>query len=186
VRTRGTRRPATGQPRVDPALAELCQREHVRLIGLVALYVGDRALAEDIAQEALVRLHQQWASVRTKASPSAWLSVVGMNLARSWWRRRYIEQRANRRHAAGARADAAGPEPADVLAVRAAVAALPSRQRAALVLRYYAGLSVGETAAALGCPEGTVKSLTKRAISGLRTTFVDLDATPESEEADHA
>lgn len=186
VRPRRIWPPGTGQPRIDPALAELCQREHVRLVGLLALYVGDRGIAEDLAQEALVRLHQQWASVRSMASPSAWLSVVGMNLARSWWRRRYIEQRANRRHQAGARADAAGPEPADVLAVRAAVAALPSRQRAALVLRYYAGLSVGETATALGCPAGTVKSLTNRAIGGLRRTFVDLHTTPEAEETNHA
>lgn len=164
---------------VDPAFAEVCRREHLRLVGLLALYTGDRAVGEDLAQEALARLHHHWPRVRTMASPHAWLSTVGINLARSWWRRRYAEQRANRYHSA-TRA-AAGPEAAEVLAVRDAVSALPPRQRAALVLRYYGDLSVAETAQALGCAEGTVKSLTHKAIATLRTT---LDA--RSEEAPHA
>ena len=105
------------------------------------------------------------------ASPHAWLSTVGLNLARSWWRRRYAEQRANRRMAAGGRDDAPGAEPSDVLAVRSAVAGLPERQRAALVLRYYGGLSLAETAEALGCAEGTVKSLTHKAIVRLRQSL---------------
>jgi RNA polymerase sigma factor (sigma-70 family) len=65
-------------------------------------------------------------------------------------------------------------EPADVtdaLAVRAAVAALPPRQRAAVVLRYFADLSVDQTAAVLGCAPGTVKSLTSQAIASLRDRF---------------
>lgn len=105
------------------------------------------------------------------ASPRAWLSRVGLNLARSWWRRVYAEQRANRRHSAGP--DAPTAEPADVLAIRAAVATLPRRQRAVLVLRYYGDLSVEETAETLGCAQGTVKSLTHRAIASLRTALAD-------------
>jgi RNA polymerase sigma factor (sigma-70 family) len=69
-----------------------------------------------------------------------------------------------------------------VVAVRSAVAALPPRQRAALVLRYYGGLSLAETAETLGCAEGTVKSLTHKAIAALRTTF-DIR---EPEEVPHA
>jgi RNA polymerase sigma-70 factor (sigma-E family) len=155
---------------VDPALAELYGREHVRLVGLLALYTGDRAVGEDLAQEAFLRLHQQWPRVQDMASPHAWLSSVGINLARSWWRRRYAEQRAHRR-LGPARADTPNPEPSDVVAVRSAVAALPPRQRAALVLRYYGGLSLAETAETLGCAEGTVKSLTHKAIAALRTTL---------------
>jgi RNA polymerase sigma factor (sigma-70 family) len=56
----------------------------------------------------------------------------------------------------------------DVIAVRDAVAALPARQRAALVLRYFAEFSVREAAEALRCPEGTIKSLTHAAIRTLR------------------
>jgi hypothetical protein len=88
--------------------AELCRQEHVRLVGLLALYTGDRAVAEDLAQEVLLRLHQHWPRVRLMGSPHAWLSSVGMNLARSWWRRRYAEQRAYRRLGA-TRSNASGP-----------------------------------------------------------------------------
>ena len=159
----------------DAEFVEVCRREHARLVGLLALYTGDQGVAEDLAQETLVRLHLHWSRVQTMGSPGGWLATVGLNLARSWWRRRFAEQRAHRRH--GLPVAAAPTDVADVLAVRAAVAALPPRQRAALVLRYYAGLPVAETAAALGCAEGTVKSLTNRAVSNLRTTLRDLTET---------
>ncbi|WP_240746747.1 sigma-70 family RNA polymerase sigma factor [Cryptosporangium phraense] len=66
--------------------------------------------------------------------------------------------------------EAAAPRPdAEAgVALRAALAALPPKQRAALVLRYYADLSVDETAAALGCPVNTVKSHTARGLAALR------------------
>jgi RNA polymerase sigma-70 factor (sigma-E family) len=172
---------------IDPALAELCRREHVRLVGMLALYTGDRGVAEDLAQEALLRLHDRWDQVRAMHSPRAWLSTVAVNLARSWWRRRYAEQRAYRRHGARRASDHdPGPEPADVVAVRRAVAALPPRQRAALVLRYYGGLSLAETAAALRCAEGTVKSLTHKAVARLRDGLGDGLDVPEPEVIPHA
>jgi hypothetical protein len=58
-----------GTYEIDPAFAELCRREHVRLVGLLALYTGDRAVAEDLAQEVLLRLHQHWPRVRLMGSP---------------------------------------------------------------------------------------------------------------------
>jgi RNA polymerase sigma-70 factor (sigma-E family) len=152
------------------SLADFCRTEYPRLVGLLALYVGSRPTAEDLAQEALVRLYRHWPEVQTMTSPHAWLCGVGLNLSRSWWRRRYAERRALGRYDAG-RPTSAVEEPADVLAVRAAVAQLPPRQRAALVLRYYGGLSVTETAAHMGCAPGTVKSLTNRAITTLRSSF---------------
>jgi DNA-directed RNA polymerase specialized sigma24 family protein len=83
-------------------------------------------------------------------------------------------------------------ETADAVALREAVVSFPSRQRAALVLRYYGGLSVAETAENLGCAEGTVKSLTSRAIDGLRDRL-DIDVSDiregraaDPEEAHHA
>jgi RNA polymerase sigma-70 factor (sigma-E family) len=167
-------------------LAELCRAQHRRLVGLLALYVGDRDIAEDLAQETLVQLHVHWPEVRRMDSPPAWLAAVGLNLARSWWRRRSIEQRANRRHQAGRTAEADLPERADVLAVRAAVAGLPHRQRAALVLRYYARLPVDQTAEALGCRAGTVKSLTHKAIANLRRNLAldDLQVPADRPTAD--
>jgi RNA polymerase sigma factor (sigma-70 family) len=55
--------------------------------------------------------------------------------------------------------------------VRAAVATLPSRQRAAVVLRYFNDLSVADTAEILGCAEGTVKALTSQAVANLRRSI---------------
>lgn len=158
---------------MDPALADLCRTEHARLVGLLALQLGDRAVAEDLAQESLIRLHQHWPRVRTMASPTGWLYGVALNLSRSWWRRRFAERRALAR--TGTTPDAAvAAEPADVLAVRAAVAGLPRRQREALVLRYYGGLSVAEVARQMRCAEGTVKSLTSQAVDGLRRQFQEV------------
>jgi RNA polymerase sigma-70 factor (sigma-E family) len=157
---------------VDPALAELCRAEHARLVGLLALQLGDRAVAEDLAQEALIRLHQHWGRVRTMASPTGWLYGVALNLSRSWWRRRFAERRALAR--TGNPQAPQPPEPADVLAIRSAVATLPRRQKEALVLRYYGGLSVAEVARQMRCAEGTVKSLTSQAVDALRRQFEEV------------
>jgi RNA polymerase sigma-70 factor (ECF subfamily) len=156
---------------VDLGLAAFCRQEHVRLVGALALYVGDRAVAEELAQEALIRLCQHWPRVSGSPSPRAWLHGIAMNLARSWWRRWYAERRALSRH--GAAADHADPDGADVVAVRQAVATLPPRQRQALVLRHYADLAVHDVAAQMGCAEGTVKALTSQAIDSLRQQLTD-------------
>ena len=98
---------------------------------------------------------------------------VAVNLARSRRRRQQAEQRALAR--VGAVAGALAADVADSVAVRDAVAALPERMRAALVLRYFADLPVAEVAEILECAPGTVKSLTSQAIDRLRTviTFDD-------------
>lgn len=172
-------------PRPEPDLVALTRELHPRLVGTLALYTGDRHLAEDLAQEALIRLHQHWPTVRNHPSPTAWTSRVALNLAGSWWRRRGAERRANRRSLQPS--GSAGPEPADVLAIRTAVAALARPHRSVIVLRFYAGLSVRETAEALGRPDGTVKSLTHAAVAELRRVLVDIDdidrPSPPSETA---
>jgi RNA polymerase sigma-70 factor (ECF subfamily) len=154
----------------DPRIA-FVQVEHPRIVGALALYCGDLDLAEELAQEALARACRDWTHVTTLRSPGAWTHRVAINLANSWYRRRAAEQRARARH--GPSDDGIGPEadPADVLALRAAVAGLPRRQRAAIVLRYFTDLSVAETAVALGCAEGTVKSLTWKGVAGLRAVL---------------
>jgi RNA polymerase sigma factor (sigma-70 family) len=68
---------------------------------------------------------------------------------------------------------------ADAIAVRDALDALPERQRGALVLRYFSDLPVAEVAAIMGCPEGTVKTLTARAIASLRKAGLVDDQEPE-------
>jgi RNA polymerase sigma-70 factor (sigma-E family) len=170
-----------GSPREDPGdVAAFCRREHRRLVGLLALYVGDRAVAEELAQDTLVRVCEQWPKVRQMSSPTGWTSRVAMNLASSRWRRLSAERRATIRH--GAPADRSDDvDTAATLAVRASVAALPPRQKQALVLRYYADLSLAEVAGAMGCPVGTVKSLLSRATTTLR----DEAGLTENHQEDH-
>ncbi len=136
----------------------------------MSLYTGDADLAQDLAQEAVARACREWRKVRRLDAPGAWLHRVARNLAHSHFRRVGVGRRAVERLGAPAAVD----ETDDAVAVRVVVASLPERERDAVVLRYYLGYSVRETADALGCPEGTVKTLTHRAITRLRDTgFVD-------------
>ncbi|MBK5222514.1 MAG: sigma-70 family RNA polymerase sigma factor [Acidimicrobiia bacterium] len=151
----------------DADAAEFCDAIRDRLVGSLTLYCGDRGVAEELAQDALVRVWEQWPKVGVMAAPEAWAFRVGTNLARSWGRRRSAERRARGR--LGVTTEAVrDPDVAEVRAVRAAVAALPPRQRAAIVARYYIGLDVAATAVALDCAEGTVKSTTHQALAALR------------------
>lgn len=155
----------------DLALAAVCEREHPVLVGALGLYLGDRGEAEDVAQEALVRLCQRW-PLPDVDNPGAWVMRVAFNLATSRFRRAKIHRRAVARMA---------PERVDTdldsaIAVRRAVLALPERQRRAVVLRYFADLSVRDTAAQLGCPEGTVKTLVFQAIKSLRAAGLEVSA----------
>jgi RNA polymerase sigma-70 factor (sigma-E family) len=128
----------------------------VRLAGLLS---QDARVAEDIAQDAFARVFPKWNGVE---NPHAYLRVAIVNACRSWQSRRRTE-RVKLPLVAGA----SSIDPAfDALAD--AVAALPHRQRAVLVLRYYADLRESEIAAAIGCRPGTVKSLTSRALAALR------------------
>ena len=145
------------------------------LVGGLTLHCRDRGVAEEVAQETLVRVWERWATVRSLPSREAWAWRVALNLTASRFRRHAAERRANAR-LVGRRGAAAswGPDPADGLAVRAAVGGLPERQRAVVVLRFYADLPVATVAEVLGCAPGTVKSLTHKAVAGLRSRLGDV------------
>jgi RNA polymerase sigma-70 factor (ECF subfamily) len=158
---------------------------HPRLVGGLTLHCGDAALAEELAQETLARVWTRWAEVRSHPAPQGWAWRVALNLSSSWFRRRAAERRATAKIGPPP-LEAPAPDAADRLAVRAAVASLPARQRAVLVLRYFDDLSVADAAAALDCAEGTVKSLTHHAITALRDRLaVTIDLTDE-EVSNHA
>jgi RNA polymerase sigma-70 factor (sigma-E family) len=160
---------------VDGGEAEFCRALWPRLAASMAYLTGDVGAGEDIAQEALTRAWARWGRVSRLDSPEAWTYRVAMNLAHSRHRRRQAERRAL------ARMDASevsvDVSTADAVTVRGAVAALPERTRAALVLRYFADLPVDDVAEILDCAPGTVKSLTSQAIDKLRAviTFDDED-----------
>ena len=156
----------------EAILVAICRREYAPLVAMLSLYCGDPQEAEDLAQEALIRLSGRWGHEQID-SPAAWLRRVAFNLSASRGRRITALRRATGR-AALERDLPPEADAAEALAVRTAVRALPARQRQALVLRYYADLSVAETAAEMGCPEGTVKTLTRQAISALRTNGLEV------------
>jgi RNA polymerase sigma factor (sigma-70 family) len=156
-----------------------CHREWPRLVGSLSLFTGDADLAQELAQETLARVCRDWRKVSSLDAPGAWAHRVALNLARSHFRHRAVARRHDRRLAAAPPFDE--PDSATVIAVRVAVARLPPRQRTALVLRYFADLSVAETAETMRCPEGTVKTLTRQAILALRSTGLIGDAGIEEE-----
>lgn len=168
----------------DDQLRLLCRQEYPRLLGMLALHVGDRWVAEELAQEAVVELSRQWPKVRSMKRPRAWLARVAMNKANSWWRRRYAERRAMDRLGALPEAKPTA-DVVDAMAVREAVSTLPRRQREALVLRYYAGLTSTEVAQHMGCAPSTVRVLTHQAINGLRDGGL-LDPDGQFGEVEHA
>lgn len=151
-----------------PELVALCQREHRRLVGVVALLVGDRHLAEELTQEALIRACRDWRKVRDLDRPEAWLHRVAVNLAMSSHRRRRAEQRMLRRLHGRGRDSVDDPDTAEAETVRRALERLPMDLRAVVALRFYAYCSVADTAMVLGLPEGTVKTRTRRALGALR------------------
>jgi RNA polymerase sigma factor (sigma-70 family) len=154
---------------VDDELVAFCRAEHPRLVGMLGLYCRDRYVAEELAQDTIVRVIGDWSRVRRHESPSAWAHRVAINLANSHLRRRLAERRALRRLSRRPVAAQHDPDTPTALAVRAVVAGLPRRERAVVVLRYFADFSVREVADLLGMPEGTVKTVTARALAGMRT-----------------
>jgi RNA polymerase sigma-70 factor (ECF subfamily) len=140
--------------------------QYGRLRRLGFLLTGDWAQAEELAQEALVRVWWRWALVRRLEYPEAYARKVLVNRHRSVLRRLRLEaSRAGK--ARIEEATGTGPRE-EVLAVRAAIRRLPARQRAVLVLRYHEDLPESEVARLLRIPVGTVKSTTSRALARLR------------------
>jgi RNA polymerase sigma-70 factor (sigma-E family) len=148
-----------------------------RLMRAAYLLCGDRQIAEDLLQMTMMRTARRWGAAQS--APEAYARAVLVNLARDHarqGRRRVDEVLGNGEDSAGTdRRLAADPAEliADRDAVLAALAALPERQREVIVLRFYADLSVTDTAAAIGTSEGTVMSYTSRALVRLRGLLGD-------------
>jgi RNA polymerase sigma-70 factor (sigma-E family) len=140
------------------------------------LLTGQRHDAEDLLQTALARTCVRWGSIRDKGAADAYVRRTMVHLAQRQWRRRGREVALD-----------GAPEPsddalglrADHLALWAEVRRLPTRMRAALVLRYFEDLSVEATARELGCSEGAVKSQTHHALRRLRAALPTFEPTEE-------
>jgi RNA polymerase sigma-70 factor (sigma-E family) len=163
---------------VDPpsrreALELLYERHYAELVRLAFALTSDWGLAEELAQEAFVRVWRSWGNIRDQQSAPAYLRTTVVNLARRSLRRRLRERRAW--------PDAGDPrsaDPGDSIDLLRALARLPARKRACVVLRFYMDLSEADTAAALGVSVGTVKSQTAKGLRRLHRLLADPGAVP--------
>ena len=142
---------------------------------LAYLLTGDRELARDLAQDAFIRIAGRFAALRAEGSFESYLRSTVYNLVKSHFRRLRVERR-HLTEQAGLRIAGEDPGPDQRSDLAATLNALPVRQRAALVFRYYVDLSEQQTADAMGCSVAAVRSLTFRALESLRIT-VDKEAT---------
>lgn len=155
-------------------LEAFCRDQYPRLLGMLGFYCGDRDLAEELTQETLARTCRDWPRLAKLATPERWVARVAFNLAKSAFRSRAVRGRVVERYGDRLNTDVDSGDVEGALAVRAAVAGLPERQRCALILRYFVDLSVAEVAEFMNCPEGTVKRLTFEAIVGLRRAGLEV------------
>jgi len=143
------------------------------LLRTAVLLAGSRDAGEDLLQAALERLLQHWRAV--VGDPEGYLRRTLYNLAADGWRRQRAWQRplALLRGGASAAAADAVAQVDQRDALLRLLARLPPRQRAVIVARYWEQLSEAETAQALGCSPGTVKSAASRGLSRLRELMGD-------------
>ena len=133
------------------------------------LLTGDWALAEDLVQTALAKTWTRWSHVLRDDAPEVYVRRVMLNTHATLRRRRWRGELPAEYFPDVADATATDDhEVVERLRVRAALGALPSRQRAVVVLRYFDDLSEKQVASILGCSVGTVKSQASRALAKLR------------------
>ena len=144
------------------------------VLRFAGVLTADRALAEDVVQEVLIRVHARWNQIDAMDRPELYVRKMIVNEFLSWRRRSWrlvlvgrgldVGDRLSRDHLSQDHAVAH----AERAALLAELGKLPRRQRAVLVLRYYEGLSDTEIAEVLGCTPGTVRGYASRALAALR------------------
>jgi RNA polymerase sigma-70 factor (sigma-E family) len=151
----------------EPGFEEWVAARGPRLLRVAWLLTGDAHLAEDLLQTVLARTWPKWGRIAGE-NPEAYVRKALVHTHASWWRRRWRGEVPHgdlpEQAAAGDPFEGVELEQALGMAVRA----LPLRQRAVVVLRYFEDLTVTETAEVLGCSEGTVKSQASKALRSLR------------------
>ena len=158
------------------AFDDLVDTRTAGLLRTAYLLTGDWGTAEDLLQTALVKTWFRWDRVRDKDAAEAYVRQVMTRTFATWWRRKWRGEVAT-----GELPERPGYDHyADVdqrHALRRALAELPPRQRAIVVLRFYEDLPEAEVASLLGCSVGTVKSTASRALVRLRG-LVDVTELP--------
>lgn len=156
------------EPQARSSSMEELYSAHSQRVGRLAYFlVGDRELAQDLVQEAFLKVFARWGNLREAHSFAAYLNRTVVNLSHKTHRRRGVERRyLERQPGVEAVAPQRDFETADELWRQLQL--LPQRQRTALVLRYYEDLTDQQAAEAMGCSETAIASLVQRALSALR------------------
>ena len=158
----------------DELLTALYTSHYRELVRLAAFLTSDRDNAEEVVQDAFVKVLGSWRGLREIDKAEAYLRTAVVNASRSRLRRRQVAAK----HPAEPVRDVASAESVVLDGVQrdvvsAALRRLPRRQREAVVLRYYGDLTEAQAAAAMGCSVGSVKSYTSRAMAALRPLLED-------------
>jgi RNA polymerase sigma-70 factor (sigma-E family) len=158
-----------------------------RLLRTAYLITWDLAEAEDLVQECLLRVARRWPRVRTMTRPQAYARRILVNLALDGAKRRTrLKSELQEPHGPLLQAPLGAQSLDDLAALENrgelfdALGALPERQRLVLVLRYFADLSEAQTAEALGCSLGTVKSTSSRGLAHLREALAPTTTEPDT------
>ncbi len=163
------REPGAPAVRLQETFPAFYRREYPKMVAIAAAVSGNRAIAEDLAQDAMVRAHRHWDRISSYDRPGAWARRVTINLSLSAARRATAEMRKILRLAEPATLPA--PEAADDR-VWQAVARLPGNQRAAIALHYLEDRSIDEIATILDIAPATARVHLHRGRQALAT---DLD-----------
>lgn len=154
---------------VGGRLAELYAEHAPEAVRLAYLLTGDRTRAEDLVQDAFVRLAGRFLDLRNPDGFGHYLRRTLVNLNNSWWRRNRVEREyLEREKQRPARAHVDATDPAEREVLWQSLQRLNARQRTAIVLRFYEDLSEEQTADVMGVPRGTVKSLVSRGLEAMR------------------
>ncbi|SOC49225.1 RNA polymerase sigma-70 factor, sigma-E family [Blastococcus aggregatus] len=148
----------------DAEFADFVAQWSPALLRVAFLLTGDRGLAEDLLQTALLKTSRRWSRIADRQAAYPYVRRVLVTTSASWRRRRRVGEVLTDRLPEPATAGGAAAPGRAV----AALEALPPRMRAVIVLRYYEDLSEADTAAALGCSVGSVKSQASRGLARLR------------------
>jgi RNA polymerase sigma-70 factor (ECF subfamily) len=163
----------TGPGAVAEVFEDFFRTTGPKLVALGYVFTGDRAQAQDLAQETLLRAWQRWEAVSAYDDPAAWCRRVLCNLATSEWRK------AARRQALPP-STTVSPEPdVEAMELARALDTLPPPQRTAIVLHDAGDLSVAAVALELEVPEGTVRSWLSRGRKALAAELSLSDAEDE-------
>jgi RNA polymerase sigma-70 factor (sigma-E family) len=166
--------------RVNAEVTAFVRARYGSLLRTAFLLCGDRGKAEDLVQTTLAKTVVAWSRLQGAEGIDHYVQRVLVNTfltsrrRRSWW-----ELPLGRPVESPARDEYASVEQRDLL--RRALEGLPARQRAAVVLRFYQDLSEQDTARALGCSVGTVKSLTSRGLRTLRERWTETGTVADQE-----